>query len=239
MFKDRRSIWTFLLSGLMVLLAAGAALAGEADIVLPDLSQVGFLNGTLSGITILNAGLIICVIGMIFGIIQYVQTKNLPAHQSMLDVSQTIWETCKTYLLQQGKFLIALWILIAICIIYYFGALSGMAAGGIFVILVCSILGILGSYVVAWFGIRINTVANSRAAFSSFSGNPISMLSICLRSGMSVGLLLVSIELFFMICILAFLPQHLAGPCFIGFAIGESLGASALRICGGIFAKIA
>ena len=239
MFKDRRSIWTFLLSGLMVLLAAGAALAGEADIVLPDLSQVGFLNGTLSGITILNAGLIICVIGMIFGIIQYVQTKNLPAHQSMLDVSQTIWETCKTYLLQQGKFLIALWILIAICIIYYFGALSGMAAGGIFVILVCSILGILGSYVVAWFGIRINTVANSRAAFSSFSGNPISMLSICLRSGMSVGLLLVSIELFFMIIILAYIPKELAGPSFIGFAIGESLGASALRICGGIFTKIA
>ena len=223
----------------MVLLAAGAALAGEADIVLPDLSQVGFLNGTLSGITILNAGLIICVIGMIFGIIQYVQTKNLPAHQSMLDVSQTIWETCKTYLLQQGKFLIALWILIAICIIYYFGALSGMAAGGIFVILVCSILGILGSYVVAWFGIRINTVANSRAAFSSFSGNPISMLSICLRSGMSVGLLLVSIELFFMIIILAYIPKELAGPSFIGFAIGESLGASALRICGGIFTKIA
>ena len=223
----------------MVLLAAGAALAGEADIVLPDLSQVGFLNGTLSGITILNAGLIICVIGMIFGIIQYVQTKNLPAHQSMLDVSQTIWETCKTYLLQQGKFLIALWILIAICIIYYCGALSGMAAGGIFVILVCSILGILGSYVVAWFGIRINTVANSRAAFSSFSGNPISMLSICLRSGMSVGLLLVSIELFFMIIILAYIPKELAGPSFIGFAIGESLGASALRICGGIFTKIA
>jgi K(+)-stimulated pyrophosphate-energized sodium pump len=239
MFKDRRSIWTFLLSGLMVLLAHGVALAGEADIVLPDLSQVGFLNGTLSGITILNAGLIICVIGMIFGIIQYVQTKNLPAHKSMLDVSQTIWETCKTYLLQQGKFLIALWILIAICIIYYFGALSGMETSGIVVVLVCSILGILGSYVVAWFGIRINTVANSRAAFSSFSGNPISMLSICLRSGMSVGLLLVSIELFFMIIILAYIPKELAGPSFIGFAIGESLGASALRICGGIFTKIA
>ena len=239
MFRNKRSIWTFLLSGLLVLLSAGAALASEADIKLPDLSQVSFMGGALSGMMILNVGLVICIIGLIFGVMQYVQTKNLPAHQAMLDVSQTIWETCKTYLFQQGKFLIGLWILIAICMIYYFGGLSGMPAGEIVIILVCSILGILGSYVVAWFGIRINTVANSRAAFSSFSGNPISMLSICLRSGMSVGLLLVSIELFFMIIILAYIPKELAGPSFIGFAIGESLGASALRICGGIFTKIA
>jgi K(+)-stimulated pyrophosphate-energized sodium pump len=239
MLQNKRSIWTFLLSTLMFLLMAGAAFAGEADIKLPPLNEVSFLGGSLPGMTILNVGLLICIIGMVFGIIQYVQTKNLPAHKAMLDVSQTIWETCKTYLFQQGKFLIALWILIALCIIYYFGALSGMHAGEIVIILACSILGILGSYVVAWFGIRINTVANSRAAFSSLSGKPLNIVNICLRSGMSVGLLLVSIELFFMIIILAYIPKELAGPCFIGFAIGESLGASALRICGGIFTKIA
>jgi len=223
----------------MFLLTTGAAFASEADIKLPDLSQVSFMGGSLSGMTILNVGLVICVIGLIFGILQYVQTKNLPAHKAMLDVSQTIWETCKTYLFQQGKFLMALWVLIAICMIYYFGALSGMPTGEIVIILICSILGILGSYSVAWFGIRINTVANSRAAFASLSGNPLNIVNICLRSGMSVGLLLVSIELFFMIMILGYIPKELVGPCFIGFAIGESLGASALRICGGIFTKIA
>jgi K(+)-stimulated pyrophosphate-energized sodium pump len=239
MLQNKRSIWTFLLSSLMFLLMAGAAFAGEADIKLPDVLQVSFLGGALSGAIILNVGLLICAIGMIFGIIQYVQTKNLPAHKAMLDVSQTIWETCKTYLFQQGKFLIALWILIAICMVYYFGVLQGKAVSDIIIILVCSILGILGSYSVAWFGIRINTVANSRAAFASLSGDPLNIVNICLRSGMSVGLLLVSIELFFMIIILAYIPKELAGPSFIGFAIGESLGASALRICGGIFTKIA
>ncbi|MDP1989612.1 MAG: sodium-translocating pyrophosphatase, partial [Syntrophales bacterium] len=147
--------------------------------------------------------------------------------------------TCKTYLFQQGKFLAGLWILIAICIVYYFIGLQGNTIGAVAMILFSSVMGILGSYGVAWFGIRINTVANSRAAFASLSGNPLSMVNICLRSGMSVGLLLVSIELFFMILILAYIPKDLAGPCFIGFAIGESLGASALRICGGIFTKIA
>jgi len=239
MLHNKRSIWTFLLSSMVFLLLAGTALAGEADIKLPDLTQVSFLGGALAGLTILNAGLIICLIGMAFGIMQYVQTKNLPAHKAMLDVSQTIWETCKTYLFQQGKFLIALWILIAVCMVYYFGVLQGKAASDIIIILVCSILGILGSYTVAWFGIRINTVANSRAAFASLSGKPLNIVNICLRSGMSVGLLLVSIELFFMIIILAYIPKELAGPSFIGFAIGESLGASALRICGGIFTKIA
>jgi len=239
MLRNKRSIWTFLLSGFMFMLLAGTAFAGEADIKVPDLTQITFLGGSLSGLTILNAGLIICLIGIIFGVIQYIQTKNLPAHQAMLDVSQTIWETCKTYLFQQGKFLVALWILIAICIVYYFGALQGAHATGIAIILICSIVGILGSYGVAWFGIRINTVANSRAAFASLSGDPLNIVNICLRSGMSVGLLLVSIELFFMIIILAYIPKELAGPSFIGFAIGESLGASALRICGGIFTKIA
>ncbi|HPK53939.1 MAG TPA: sodium/proton-translocating pyrophosphatase, partial [Smithellaceae bacterium] len=237
MLQNKRSIWTFALSSIMTLMLAGTAFAGEADIKLPDLAAISF--GSIQGLTILNVGLFICIIGMVFGIIQYVQTKNLPAHRAMLDVSQTIWETCKTYIIQQGKFLIALWILIAICIIYYFGALQGAHASAILIILICSIVGILGSYVVAWFGIRINTVANSRAAFASLSGNPLNIVNICLRSGMSVGLLLVSIELFFMIIILAYIPKELAGPCFIGFAIGESLGASALRICGGIFTKIA
>ncbi len=237
MFKK---MW-FLLSTIFVTLFLFVPItqAGEADIKLPDLSQVSFMGGSLGGLTILNVGLLICVIGMICGVMQYVQTKNLPAHKAMLDVSNTIWETCKTYLFQQGKFLAALWVLIAICIIYYFMGLQGNTFGNVLMILFCSIMGILGSYGVAWFGIRINTVANSRAAFASLSGNPLSLVNICLRSGMSVGLLLVSIELFFMILILAYIPKDLAGPCFIGFAIGESLGASALRICGGIFTKIA
>ncbi|MHB8908848.1 MAG: sodium-translocating pyrophosphatase [Syntrophales bacterium] len=236
----KRSFWSLVCSlGISLYLSTPMAFAGEADIKLPDLSQVSFMGGTLGGLTILNLGLIICAIGMIFGWRQYIQTKNLPAHQSMLDVSNTIWETCKTYLFQQGKFLAGLWILIAICIVYYFVGLQGNTFGAVMMILFCSVMGILGSYGVAWFGIRINTVANSRAAFASLSGNPLNMVNICLRSGMSVGLLLVSIELFFMILILAYIPKDLAGPCFIGFAIGESLGASALRICGGIFTKIA
>jgi len=176
---------------------------------------------------------------MAFGLMQYTQTKSLPAHKSMLDVSNTIWETCKTYVIQQGKFLAALWILIAACILYYFVGLQGKGMGDVSMILAASILGIVGSYGVAWFGIRINTVANSRAAFASLSGKPLNIVDICLRSGMSVGLVLVSIELFFMLAILAYIPPALIGPCFIGFAIGESLGASALRICGGIFTKIA
>ncbi|HOG18060.1 MAG TPA: sodium-translocating pyrophosphatase [Syntrophales bacterium] len=236
----KRSFWSSLLAiGIVLFLTTPMALAGEADIKLPDLSQISFMGGSLGGLTILNLGLVICLIGMIFGWMQYVQTKNLPSHQAMLDVSNTIWETCKTYLFQQGKFLAGLWVLIAICIVYYFVGLQGNTLGAVLMILFCSVMGILGSYGVAWFGIRINTVANSRAAFASLSGNPLSMVNICLRSGMSVGLLLVSIELFFMILILAYIPKELAGPCFIGFAIGESLGASALRICGGIFTKIA
>ncbi|MDQ5985538.1 MAG: K(+)-stimulated pyrophosphate-energized proton pump [Syntrophus sp. SKADARSKE-3] len=240
MRKGNWSVLSFLTTiAVMLFLMVPMAFAGEADIKLPDLTQISFMGGALSGIMILNLGLVICAIGMVFGWMQYVQTKNLPAHQAMLDVSQTIWETCKTYVLQQGKFLAALWVLIAICMVYYFGVLSHTPSGEVVIILICSIFGILGSYGVAWFGIRINTVANSRAAFASLSGDPLSIVNICLRSGMSVGLLLVSIELFFMIIILAYIPKELSGPCFIGFAIGESLGASALRICGGIFTKIA
>jgi K(+)-stimulated pyrophosphate-energized sodium pump len=183
-------------------------------------------------------GLGLCVIGAIFGAVQYKQTKALPVHTSMGNVSNTIWETCKTYLFTQGKFLAILWLLIAACMVYYFMFLQHNSFGHVVVILLASILGMLGSYGVAWFGIRINTVSNSRAAFSALKGNPLATLGIPLRSGMSVGLLLVAVELFFMICILVFL-KDLAGPCFIGFAIGESLGASVLRICGGIFTKIA
>jgi K(+)-stimulated pyrophosphate-energized sodium pump len=220
-------------------LSAPALHASEADIRIPDLSTVSFFGGALSGNTILHIGLAVCAIGVIFGWLQYVQTRNLPVHKSMSGVSQMIWETCKTYLMQQGKFLLGLWILIAVCIAYYFGHLEDNSADKVALILAASVLGILGSYGVAWFGIRINTVANSRAAFSALKGNPLATLLIPLRSGMSIGLLLVATELFFMICILRFLPLDLAGPCFIGFAIGESLGASCLRICGGIFTKIA
>jgi K(+)-stimulated pyrophosphate-energized sodium pump len=240
MHIGKRSIWHLLSSSFIFLfLTSATAFAGEADIKIPDLTAVTFIGGQLGGLTILNIGILICALGAAFGWIQFNQTKNLPAHQAMLDVSHTIWETCKTYLFQQGKFLAALWVLIALAMIYYFIGLQHVAIGAIVIILLASILGILGSYGVAWFGIRINTMANSRAAFSSFSGSPLNIVNICLRSGMSIGLLLVSVELFFMILILAYVPKELAGSCFIGFAIGESLGASALRICGGIFTKIA
>ena len=231
---------------------ATSAFASEADIKIPDLSTVEFAGlGGMSGLMLMYLGIGICAVGAVFGLVQYKQTKTLPVHASMANVSNIIWETCKTYLFTQGKFLAILWALIAACMIYYFGFLtehkdasgqpmsSGHIAFNVLVILLASILGILGSYGVAWFGIRINTVANSRTAFSALKGNPLATLGIPLRSGMSVGLLLVAVELFFMICILVFLPRDLVGPCFIGFAIGESLGASVLRICGGIFTKIA
>ena len=224
---------------MLAALASGAQ-ASEANINIPDLTKVTFDGlGGVSGITLMYAGIAFCVIGAIFGLIQYQQTKALPVHPSMGSVSNTIWETCKTYLFTQGKFLSILWLLIAGSMVYYFGFLAHMTAGQVVVILLSSILGIAGSYGVAWFGIRINTVANSRTAFSALQGNALATLGIPLRSGMSVGLLLVCVELFFMICILIFLPRDLVGPCFIGFAIGESLGAAVLRICGGIFTKIA
>jgi K(+)-stimulated pyrophosphate-energized sodium pump len=225
--------------------APSAALAGEADIKLPDLTKVSFqvFGATFSGVNLMYAGLAVCAIGLLFGWVQYRQVKAMPVHKTMGDVSDTIWETCKTYLLQQGKFLIVLWAVIGACMVYYFGFLERFLADGkvgpLVLILVTSIIGILGSYGVAWFGIRINTRANSRAAFAALKGYPIGAMTVPMRSGMSVGLLLVSVELFFMICILVMLPDELIGPCFIGFAIGESLGASALRIGGGIFTKIA
>ncbi|MEI6076953.1 MAG: sodium-translocating pyrophosphatase [Verrucomicrobiota bacterium] len=221
--------------------ASGAGLhASEADLNIPSFAPVKFdgLCG-VTGFQLMYLGVVICVIGAIFGLVQYLQTKALPVHQSMAEVSQTIWETCKTYLFQQGKFLAILWLLIGSCIFFYFKVLEEKSYGDVAVILAASILGILGSYGVAWFGIRINTTANSRTSFAALKGEPVHVVGIPLRSGMSVGLLLVSVELFFMICILIFLPNKLVGPCFIGFAIGESLGASVLRICGGIFTKIA
>ncbi len=229
-----------LLAVLTSLTLATAARAGEADIHLPALDAVSFpAFGGISGYAILYFGLAVCMAGTLYGLWQYRQIRRLPVHQSMAHVSNIIWETCKTYLFQQGRFLIVLWGLIAACIVYYFLFLQHKSLGDVAVILLCSVLGILGSYGVAWFGIRINTTANSRTAFSSLMGNPLNTLLIPLQAGMSVGLLLVCVELFFMICILGFLPKELVGPCFIGFAIGESLGASALRICGGIFTKIA
>jgi len=241
---------TLLLTGWAALLAAalaGAPLAlgaeggGEADIKIPDLNQVNFqvAGQTVHGATLMYLGLLVCVIGLLFGLVQYFQIKGLPVHKSMAAVSDTIWETCKTYLLQQGKFLILLWVLVGSCVVYYFSGLQHKSLDQVAIILACSVLGILGSYGVAWFGIRINTRANCRSAFAALQGTPIRAMTIPMKAGMSVGLLLVSVELFFMICILVFLPLALVGPCFIGFAIGESLGASALRICGGIFTKIA
>ena len=224
---------------LFTLAGTTSSFAGDADIKLPSLQNTSFLGGSLSGQTVLFSGLAVCIVGALFGIFQYRQIRALPVHKSMGDVSHIIWETCKTYLFQQGKFLAALWVLIAICMVYYFKVLQEKSLGSVAVILASSILGILGSYGVAWFGIRINTTANSRAAFASLRGNSLKTLFIPLQAGMSIGLLLVCVELFCMISILLFVPRELAGPCFIGFAIGESLGASALRIGGGIFTKIA
>jgi K(+)-stimulated pyrophosphate-energized sodium pump len=226
------------LAALVPVLVASSAFAGEADLKLPDINSVDF-GGGLTGKTLMMGGLVISILGALFGLVQYKQTVALPAHKSMKAVSNIIWETCKSYIIQQGKYLSVLWILIAGAIIFYFGFLEHKSLRDVIVILLASVLGILGSYGVSWFGIRINTQANSRAAFASLKGYPLPVLSIPLKSGMSIGMLLVSVELFFMICILCFLPKELVGPSFIGFAIGESLGASALRICGGIFTKIA
>jgi len=236
---NRRFSGAALLAALVSILAP-VARASEADLKLPDLGAVTFSAlGGLSGTHLMMIGIGVCFLGLAFGLFQYVKTEKLPVHKSMSDVSQIIWETCKSYLAQQGKFLALLWVLIGACMLYYFLILQQMPVSHVMLILAASILGILGSYGVAWFGMRINTFANSRSAFASLRGTPWDALAIPMRSGMSVGMLLITVELFFMICILVFLPAELRGPCFIGFAIGESLGAAALRICGGIFTKIA
>jgi K(+)-stimulated pyrophosphate-energized sodium pump len=210
---------------------------GEAALVLPalDLVDVGGYNGR----TLLMVGLGVSLLGMVFGLVILTQLKNLPVHRSMREISELIYETCKTYLTQQGKFLAILEVFIAVIIVLYFGVLSGMDALRVVIVLLFSVVGILGSYSVAWFGIRVNTYANSRTAFASLGGKPYPLHEIPLRAGMSVGMLLISVELLIMLFILLFIPGDYAGPCFIGFAIGESLGAAALRIAGGIFTKIA
>lgn len=228
---------SLLLAAFAVAVASTSSFASEANLVLPDLSSVKFLGG-ISGSALLTLGLLVCLFGLIFGFVQFKSIKNLPVHKSMLEVSELIYETCKTYLITQGKFIIILEALLAVIIAVYF-ANTGFSVGKIAIIILCSIIGILGSYAVAWFGMRINTFANSRAAFASLKGKPFPTFAIPLKSGMSIGMLLISIELFVMLVILVFVPGNLAGPCFIGFAIGESLGASVLRIAGGIFTKIA
>jgi K(+)-stimulated pyrophosphate-energized sodium pump len=210
---------------------------GEANLVLPDLGAVEFHG--INSRTLLMGGLVVCVLGLAFGMVIFTQLKNLPVHRSMRDISELIYETCKTYLITQGKFILLLEVFIGVIMIFYFGVLQHMDALKVVIILLFSLIGIAGSYGVAWFGIRVNTFANSRAAFASLKGKPFPIYAIPLRAGMSIGMLLISVELLLMLCILLFIPGDYAGSCFIGFAIGESLGAAALRIAGGIFTKIA
>jgi K(+)-stimulated pyrophosphate-energized sodium pump len=230
-----------LLSG-TALLARPAEEAGEAGLKLPDLSKVTFILG-FNGHKLLLFGIIICILGLLFGMAIFTKLKNLPVHHSMREISELIYETCKTYLITQGKFLLLLWVFIAIVIVLYFGMLSPVPGKSVFltlpIILAFSLIGMGGSYAVAWFGIRVNTFANSRTAFAGLRGIPYPINHIPLEAGMSVGMMLISVELLMMLIILLFIPGDYAGPCFIGFAIGESLGAAALRIAGGIFTKIA
>lgn len=226
-----------ILTAFVFFIFALPAFASEADMIIPDLSSVSFLN--TDGRTLLTWGMSICFFGFIFGFVQFLQIKNTKIHKSMSDISELIYETCKTYLITQGKFILMLEALVAVIIIAYFGWLRHFEAGKVGIIIICSLVGIAGSYFVAWFGMRINTYANSCSAFGSLKGKPFPTYEIPLKAGMSIGMLLISIELFVMLCILLFINPLYAGPCFIGFAIGESLGASVLRMAGGIFTKIA
>jgi K(+)-stimulated pyrophosphate-energized sodium pump len=210
---------------------------GEASLVLPDLGQVSVLG--YNARTLLTGGLGICMLGLLFGLVSYSRLQKLPVHRSMLEVSELIYETCKTYLITQGRFILILEVFVGLIIALYFGLILQFPLFRVGIILLFSLIGIAGSYGVAWFGIRINTFANSRMAFASLTGKPYPLHAIPLEAGMSIGMLLISVELFIMLCILLFIPRDLAGSCFLGFAIGESLGASALRIAGGIFTKIA
>src|SRR5438309_908551 len=216
---------------------SSSEVGGEANLKLPDLSQVNFLG--MDGHRLLLIGILFCVFGLGFGLVIYTRLKNLPVHRAMREISELIYETCKTYLITQGKFLLLLWAFIAVVIILYFGVLLKYEAMRVVIILMFSVVGIAGSYGVAWFGIRVNTFANSRTAFASLGGKPYPIYRIPLEAGMSIGMMLISVELLIMLFILLFIPGDYAGPCFIGFAIGESLGAAALRIAGGIFTKIA
>ena len=242
-----RRLITLLFAIVAITIGAPAALAqshgGEAALKLPDLSDGLFLGGAIDGHTLLLIGLVFCFLGLMFGLAIYIQLKNLPVHRSMREISELIYETCKTYLTTQGKFIMVLWVFIAVIVVAYFGFLRPVpghpVALTVPMILLFSLVGIAGSYGVAWFGIRVNTFANSRTAFASLEGKPYPIYAIPLKAGMSIGMLLISVELLIMLFILLFIPGDYAGPCFIGFAIGESLGAAALRIAGGIFTKIA
>ncbi len=236
---SKRAVSLFLLALIALSFSTPVFAQGEAELKLPDLNQAVFLNGAVSGPTLLLIGLAVSALGFVFGLMMYTHLRNLPVHKSMLEISELIYETCKTYLITQGKFLMILETFIGAIILFYFGFLLNMPAFQVAIILIFSIIGILGSYGVAWFGIRVNTFANSRTAFASLGGKPYLCYAIPLRAGMSIGMLLISVELFLMLCILLFIPGDYAGPCFIGFAIGESLGAAALRVAGGIFTKIA
>jgi K(+)-stimulated pyrophosphate-energized sodium pump len=245
-----RTLAKGLASAVAVMTLASAAfgqppgeVGGEANLKLPDLSSVSFLqklvtNG-VDGHKLLLVGILFCIFGLGFGLVIYTRLKNLPVHRAMREISELIYETCKTYLVTQGKFLMLLWIFIAVIILLYFGVLLKFEAVRVAIILLFSVVGIAGSYGVAWFGIRVNTFANSRTAFAGLGGKPYPIYNIPLQAGMSIGMMLISVELLIMLFILLFVPGDYAGPCFIGFAIGESLGAAALRIAGGIFTKIA
>ena len=237
------AIFLFLIGGSAFAQPAGDTGGGEAALQLPDLSSVSFLNGAIDGHKLLLIGLLFCVFGLGFGLAIFMRLKNLPVHRSMREISELIYETCKTYLITQGKFLMLLWVFIAVIISIYFGWLKPVPGKSVAltlpIILLFSLVGIAGSYGVAWFGIRVNTFANSRTAFASLPGKPYPVYQIPLEAGMSIGMMLISVELLIMLFILLFIPAAYAGPCFIGFAIGESLGAAALRIAGGIFTKIA
>ncbi len=222
------------LMAMMFAVGVSPALASEADLIVPNIKDL-----SSNGYTLLLAGIGVAVLGLLFGLWMFARVKKSPVHQAMASVGNTIFETCKTYLIQQGKFLLGLEVIIGLCIAFYFGYLQKMGLGSVLTILGWSVVGILGSYAVAWFGIRMNTLANARTAFVSLKGNPLNILNIPLKAGMSIGVVLVSIELIMMLVILLFVPGEIAGACFIGFAIGESLGASALRVAGGIFTKIA
>jgi K(+)-stimulated pyrophosphate-energized sodium pump len=244
------SVKKVLASATLLTVGAASALAqpapeagGEASLKLPDLSSVSFLPWGIDGHRLLLIGILFCIFGLGFGMVIYMRLKNLPVHRSMREISELIYETCKTYLVTQGRFILFLWVFIAVIITLYFGWLKPVPGKSVAltlpIILLFSLIGIAGSYGVAWFGIRVNTFANSRTAFASLPGKPFPVYQIPLEAGMSIGMMLISVELLIMLIILLFIPGDYAGPCFIGFAIGESLGAAALRIAGGIFTKIA
>ncbi len=238
--KKISTFFVALIATATMLCFAHTAFASEAELHIPELNTIYNLFGkTMAGTDILRWGLGVTILGMVFGFLEFLKVKKLPVHKSMLEVSNLIYETCKTYLLQQGKLLILLELFIGSCIFYYFYVLQHLELPRVLLILLWSVLGILGSFSVAWFGIRINTYANSRTSFASLQGKPYPVMGIPLQSGMSIGVMLICVELFMMIYILLYIPRESAGACFVGFAIGESLGASALRICGGIFTKIA